>query len=64
MRKTAFLIAGIAIGVYLAKQIDSNPEAKKALDETGQKIRTFANAVAEGYREQESLTETPSKRKK
>ena len=64
MRKTAFLIAGIAIGVYLAKQIESNPEAKKALDETGNKIKTFANAVSDGFREQESKSQASSKRKK
>jgi hypothetical protein len=54
MRKTAVLIAGIAIGVYLARQIEANPEAKKALDQAGEKIKTFANAVSDGYREQEA----------
>ena len=54
MRKTAVLIAGIAIGVYLASQIEANPEAKKALDQAGEKIKTFANAVSDGYREQEA----------
>ena len=63
MRKTAVLIAGIAIGVYLAKQLEANPEAKKTLDEAGEKIRTFATAVAEGYREQEAKASKSSKTK-
>jgi len=63
MRKTAVLIAGIAIGVYLAKQLEANPEAKKTLDEAGEKIRTFATAVSEGYREQEAKASKSSKTK-
>ena len=54
MRKTAVLIAGIALGVYLARQIEANPEAKRALDQAGDKIKTFATSVSEGYREQEA----------
>jgi len=60
MRKTAVLIAGIAIGVYLARQIEANPEAKKALDQAGEKIKTFANAVSDGYREQEAKSAKPA----
>jgi len=60
MRKTVVLIAGIAIGVYLARQIDANPEAKKALDQAGEKIKTFANSVSEGYREQEAKSTKPA----
>jgi len=63
MRKTAVLIAGIAIGVYLARQIESNPEAKKTIDNAGDKIRTFAAAVSEGYREQEAKAAKPTKSK-
>ena len=54
MRKTAVLIAGIAIGVYLARQIEANPQAKKTLDDAGERIKTFATAVSDGYREQEA----------
>jgi uncharacterized protein (UPF0333 family) len=53
MRKAALFIAGIAVGVYLSKQIESNPQAKKAIDDAGNKIKTFTNAVSTGYREQE-----------
>jgi hypothetical protein len=63
MRKTAVLIAGIAIGVYLARQIETNPEAKKTIDDAGNKIRTFAAAVSEGYREQEAKSTKPTKSK-
>jgi hypothetical protein len=54
MRKTFVFIAGIAAGVFLARQIESNPQTKKALNQTGDKIKTFANAVTEGYKEQEA----------
>jgi outer membrane lipoprotein-sorting protein len=54
MRKTFVFIAGIAAGVFLARQIEANPETKQALNQTGKKIKTFANAVSEGYREQEA----------
>ncbi|NBR64375.1 MAG: hypothetical protein EBS85_00455 [Micrococcales bacterium] len=64
MRKTAVLIAGIAIGVYLARQIDANPEAKQALGDAGEKIKTFANAVSDGYREQESKSTVKPTRNK
>jgi hypothetical protein len=64
MRKTAVLIAGIAIGVYLARQIEANPEAKKALDLAGEKIKTFANAVSDGYREQEAKSAKPAATKR
>lgn len=53
MRKAALFIAGIAVGVYLSKQIENNPQAKQAIDDAGSKIKTFTNAVATGYREQE-----------
>jgi len=63
MRKTAVFIAGIAIGVYLARQIEANPQAKKTIDETGDKIRVFATAVADGYREQEAKATKSTKTK-
>ncbi len=54
MRKTFVFIAGVAAGVYLSRHIEANPETKRALNETGVKIKTFANAVTEGYKEQEA----------
>ncbi len=64
MRKTALFIAGIAVGVYLAKQIETNPAAKDALDNAGTKVKSFANAVTEGYRQQEAKHAKPSRAKK
>ena len=54
MRKTFVFIAGVAAGVYLSRHIEANPETKRALNQTGAKIKTFANAVTEGYKEQEA----------
>ncbi len=64
MRKSAFLIAGIAIGVFLSKQIESNPETKKALDNATSKVKEFANAVSVGYRDQEAKAANASKKTK
>jgi hypothetical protein len=54
MKKAALFFAGIAVGVYLVKQVESNPEAKKVIDQAGEKVKGFANAFAEGYREQDA----------
>jgi len=58
MRKSTFLIAGIALGVFISKQIESNPETKKTLQDAAGKVKTFANAVSTGYREQEAKATT------
>jgi len=63
VRKTFVFIAGIAAGVYLSRHIEANPETKKALNQTGAKIKTFANAVSEGYKEQEAKASKASKPK-
>lgn len=63
MKRAAFFIAGLAFGVYLAKQIDANPEAKKAVKDAGDKVRIFTNAVVAGYREQESKSVSKPKAK-
>ena len=61
MRKSTVLIAGIALGVFISKQIESNPETKKSLKEAASKVKSFANAVGAGYREQEAQTSSPKK---
>jgi hypothetical protein len=63
MRKSAILIAGVAIGVFLGRHIEANPEAKKSLNEAGDKIKLFAAGVSEGYREQEANLEQPTRTK-
>ena len=61
MRKSTYLIAGIALGVFISKQIESNPETKKTLQEAAGKVKNFANAISTGYREQEAKTATANK---
>ncbi|MEY2815624.1 MAG: hypothetical protein RJA78_200 [Actinomycetota bacterium] len=61
MRKSTVLIAGIALGVFISKQIESNPETKKTLQDAADKIKNFANAVGAGYREQEAKATTAKK---
>lgn len=61
MRKSAFLFAGIAIGIFLAKQIEANPEVKKSLDSATSKIKDFSTAVAKGYKEQENRASAAQK---
>lgn len=61
MRKSTFLIAGIALGVFISKQIESNPETKKTLQDAASKVKNFANAVSAGYREQEAKATTTKK---
>lgn len=61
MRKSVFFIAGLALGVFVAKQIESNPETKKTLNDAASKVKSFANAVSAGYKEQEAKA-VPAKR--
>jgi hypothetical protein len=51
----------VAIGVFLGRHIEANPEAKKSLNEAGDKIKLFAAGVSEGYREQEANLEKPTR---
>ena len=62
MRKSAFFIAGIALGVFLAKQVESNPDAKKAFDSATAKVKEFSNAVATGFKEQEAKVSNASRK--
>lgn len=57
MRKSTFLIAGIALGVLITKSMENNSETKKNFDRAADKVREFATAVATGFREQESKLE-------
>jgi hypothetical protein len=62
MNKLFWLIAGVAIGAVVAKQIDENPQAKKAYEEAKASLQEFADAVAEGYKERESELATPRRK--
>jgi len=59
MNKLFWLIAGVAIGAVVAKQIEENPQAKKAYEDAKSSLQEFSDAVAEGYRERESELAKP-----
>lgn len=54
MNKLFWLVAGVAIGVVVAKQIEENPQARKAYKEAKASLQEFADAVAEGYKDRET----------
>jgi hypothetical protein len=62
MNKLFWLIAGVAIGAVVAKQIDENPQARKAYEEARTSLQEFADAVAEGYKERESELAKPARK--
>ena len=62
MNKLFWLIAGVAIGAVAAKQIEENPQAKKAYEEAKASIQEFADAVSEGYKERESELSKPARK--
>jgi hypothetical protein len=62
MNKLFWLIAGVAIGAVVAKQIEENPQAKKAYEEAKASLQEFADAVSEGYKERESELSKPARK--
>lgn len=62
MNKLFWLIAGVAIGVVAAKQIEENPQAKKAYEEAKASLQEFADAVSEGYKERDSELSKPARK--
>ena len=62
MNKLFWLIAGVAIGAFVAKQIDENPQARKAYEEAKTSLQEFADAVAEGYKERETELAKPARK--
>jgi hypothetical protein len=46
VRKSTYLIAGIALGVFISKQIDSNPETKKTLQDAAGKVKSLQTQSA------------------
>jgi hypothetical protein len=59
MNKLFWLIAGVAIGAVVAKQIEENPQARKAYEEAKASLQEFADAVTEGYKERETELSKP-----
>jgi hypothetical protein len=62
MNKLLWLIAGVAIGAVVAKQIEENPQARKAYEEAKASFQEFADAVADGYKERESELSKPARK--
>ncbi len=51
MKRAAWLLAGIAIGAYVAQRVSESPEAKKAFDETTKRAKDILNSAVAGWRE-------------
>jgi uncharacterized membrane-anchored protein YhcB (DUF1043 family) len=62
MNKLFWLIAGVAIGAVAARQIDENPQARKAYEEAKASLQEFADAVADGYKERETELAKPARK--
>ena len=63
MNKLFWLIAGVAIGAVVAKQVEDNPQARKAYEEAKASLQEFADSVAEGYKDREiELAKTAGKK--
>jgi murein L,D-transpeptidase YafK len=62
MNKILWLIAGVAIGAVAARQINENPQARKAYEEAKASLQEFADAVAEGYKERETQLTKPTRK--
>jgi hypothetical protein len=62
MNKLFWLIAGVAIGAVAARQINENPQARKAYEEAKASLQEFADAVAEGYKERDSELAKPRRK--
>lgn len=62
MKKFLWLAAGIALGMVAAKQIETNPKAKKAYNDVTSALKDVAAAFADGY-EQEKAPAKPATKK-
>jgi hypothetical protein len=62
MNKLFWLLAGVAIGAVAARQINENPQARKAYEEAKASLQEFADAVAEGYKERDSELAKPRRK--
>jgi hypothetical protein len=51
VKRAAWLLAGIAIGAYVAQRVSESPEAKRAFDETTKRARDILNSAVAGWRE-------------
>ena len=54
MKKFFWLVTGVAAGLVIAKQIESNPKAQAAVEDATSRAREFGAAIAEGFKEREA----------
>lgn len=54
MKKLFWLISGIAMGMAVAKQIETNPKAKALAEDVKRTAVEFGTAFAEGFAEREA----------
>ncbi len=59
MKKLFWLVSGIAVGMAVAKQIETNPKAKALADDVKRTAIEFGTAFAEGFAEREAELGTP-----
>lgn len=63
MKKLTWFIAGIALGMVAARQVEENPAARQALEDAKRSALNLKDAVVEGYKEREAeLTKPKPKR--
>lgn len=53
MKRLLWFVAGIAIGAVAARQVDQNPQVKKAYEEAKISLQEFRDAVLDGFQERE-----------
>ena len=65
MKRSFWLISGVAIGLVVAKRLAENPKAQAVVDDAAKRAKEFGEAVAEGFREREAQTKkaAPAPRK-
>jgi hypothetical protein len=54
MKKLFWLVSGIAVGMAVAKQIETNPKAKALAEDVKRTALEFGSAFAEGFAEREA----------
>lgn len=59
MKKFFWLMTGVAAGLVIAKQIESNPRAQAVVDDATAKAKEFGAAIAEGFKEREAELAVP-----
>lgn len=58
MKKLFWLASGVAAGLFLAKKIEQDPEAKAKFDEFWAKAKDITSAATDGFNERSSELET------